>query len=81
MNRRTTEKEVFCLSWKESTAVEQRKEFIQEYLAGKADSFKALCHKYGISEKTDHKRENRFSNMDMQGFVTEAEHYGNSRLV
>ena len=60
MNRRTTEKEVFCLSWKESTAVEQRKEFIQEYLTGKADSFKALCHKYGISEKTGHKWKNRF---------------------
>ena len=40
------------MSWKESTAVEQRKEFIQEYLAGNADRFKALCHKYGISEKT-----------------------------
>lgn len=60
MNRRTTEKEVFCLSWKESTAVEQRKEFIQEYLAGKADSFKSLCQKYGISEKTGHKWKNRF---------------------
>ena len=48
------------MSWKESTAVEQRKEFIQEYLAGKADSFKALCHKYGISEKTGHKWKNRF---------------------
>ena len=40
--------------------MEQRKEFIQEYLAGKADSFKALCHKYGISEKTGHKWKNRF---------------------
>ena len=48
------------MSWKESTAVEQRKEFIQEYLAGTADSFKALCHKYGISEKTGHKWKNRF---------------------
>ena len=48
------------MSWKESTVVEQRKEFIQEYLAGKADSFKALCHKYGISEKTGHKWKNRF---------------------
>ena len=72
MDRRTTEKEVFCLSWKESTVVEQRKEFIQEYLAGKADSFKALCHKYGISEKTGHKWKNRFLSMDMQDFAIEA---------
>lgn len=60
MDRRTAEKEVFCLSWKEHTVVEQRKEFIQEYLAGKADSFKSLCQKYGISEKTGHKWKNRF---------------------
>lgn len=31
MYRRTTEKEVFCLSWTESTVMEQRKEFIQIY--------------------------------------------------
>ena len=68
------------MSWKESTAVEQRKEFIQEYLAGKADSFKALCHKYGISEKTGHKWKNRFLNMDMQDFVTEAERRRTARL-
>ena len=48
------------MSWKESTVVEQRKEFIQEYLEGKSDSFKALCQKYGISEKTGHKWKNRF---------------------
>ena len=80
MNRRTAEKEVFCLSWKESTVVEQRKEFIQEYLEGKSDSFKALCQKYGISEKTAINGKIVFSNMDMQGFVIAVERRRTARL-
>ena len=60
MDRRTAEKGGLLFELKESTVVEQRKEFIQEYLEGKSDSFKALCQKYGISEKTGHKWKNRF---------------------
>jgi transposase InsO family protein len=39
--------------------MEQRKEFIVEYLQ-KNEDFKSLCKKYEISEKTGHKWKNRF---------------------
>ena len=79
MNRRTTEKEVFCLSWKESTAVEQRKEFIQEYLTRGKSDFKELCQKYGISEKTGHKCKNRFFEYGYTDLETGAEHRKTAR--
>ena len=79
MDRRTTEKEVFCLSWKESTAVEQRKEFIQEYLTRGKSDFKELCQKYGISEKTGHKCKNRFFEYGYTDLETGAEHRKTAR--
>ena len=53
---------------------------IQEYLEGKSDSFKALCQKYGISEKTAINGKIVFSNMDMQGFVIAVERRRTARL-
>ena len=79
MDRRTAEKEVFCLSWKESTAVEQRKEFIQEYLTRGKSDFKELCQKYGISEKTGHKCKNRFFEYGYTDLETGAEHRKTAR--
>ena len=79
MNRRTTEKEVFCLSWKEHTVVEQRKEFIQEYLTRGKSDFKELCQKYGISEKTGHKCKNRFFEYGYTDLETGAEHRKTAR--
>ena len=79
MYRRTTEKEVFCLSWKESTAVEQRKEFIQEYLTRGKSDFKELCQKYGISEKTGHKCKKRFFEYGYTDLETGAEHRKTAR--
>jgi len=47
------------MAWKETCILEQRTEFIKEYLNGEG-SFKELCTKYGVSEKTGHKWKNRF---------------------
>jgi transposase InsO family protein len=47
------------MAWKETCVLEQRTEFIKEYLAG-CGSFKELCTRYGVSEKTGHKWKNRF---------------------
>jgi transposase InsO family protein len=53
------------MPWKETNAMEQRKEFILAYLQ-KEEDLKALCTRFGISEKTGHKWKNRFLE---QGFV------------
>lgn len=42
--------------------MEQRKQFITEYLCG-TDSFKALCQKFGISEKLDISGKTAFWNL------------------
>jgi putative transposase len=47
------------MAWKETCVLEQRTEFIKEYLAG-CESFKELCARFGVSEKTGHKWKNRF---------------------
>jgi transposase InsO family protein len=47
------------MGWKETNVVNERQEFIQEYLKH-TEPFKALCERYGISEKTGHKWKNRF---------------------
>ena len=54
MNRRTKEKRalLFGVEGGQATVMEQRKEFIQEYLTRGKSDFKELCQKYGISEKT-----------------------------
>jgi transposase InsO family protein len=46
--------------------MDERKEFIKEYLQQK-DNFKNLCKKYGISEKTGHKWKNRFLEYGFNG--------------
>ena len=51
---------LFGLEGGQVTVMEQRKEFIQEYLTRGKSDFKELCQKYGISEKTGHKCKNRF---------------------
>ncbi len=47
------------MAWKETCVLEQRIEFIKEYLKSEGN-FKELCVKYGVSEKTGHKWKNRF---------------------
>jgi putative transposase len=47
------------MAWKETCVLEQRTEFIKEYLKSEAN-IKELCTKYGVSEKTGHKWKNRF---------------------
>lgn len=47
------------MSWKETCVLEQRTEFIKEYLQGEGN-FKELCSRYGVSEKTGHKWKKRF---------------------
>jgi transposase InsO family protein len=54
------------MGWKESSVLEQRKEFITEYLKGNED-LKNLCIKYGVSEKTGHKWKNRFLEKGVSG--------------
>ena len=51
--------------------LEQRKEFIGEYLKGAA-SFKELCVKYGVSEKTGHKWKNRFFEYGYSGLTDQS---------
>lgn len=47
------------MPWKETTVLDERKSFIDEFLNRDID-FKELCNKYNISEKTGHKWKNRF---------------------
>jgi transposase InsO family protein len=56
------------MGWKECGVLEQRKEFIKEYLDGNED-LKCLCKKYGISEKTGHKWKNRFLEKGISGLA------------
>ena len=57
--------------------MEQRKQFITEYLCG-TDSFKALCQKFGISEKTGHKWKNRFLEFGFSGLADQSKAPSNS---
>lgn len=52
-------KGITCMAWKETSVLEQRTEFVKEYLNGEG-SLKELCARYGVSEKTSHKWKNRF---------------------
>jgi len=47
------------MSWKERNVLSERQEFIRAYLKHE-ETFKALCTRYGVSEKTGHKWKNRF---------------------
>lgn len=59
------------MAWKETNVLEQRREFIKEYLNG-CDNFKGLCKKYGVSEKTGHKWKNRFLEQGFNGLVDQS---------
>jgi len=59
------------MPWKESNKMEERKEFIKEYLQG-MDGFKDLCKKYEISEKTGHKWKNRFLEYGYNGLIDQS---------
>lgn len=54
------------MAWKETCILEQRMEFIKEYLSGDG-RFKELCSTYGVSEKTGHKWKNRFLEQGFSG--------------
>ncbi len=65
------------MPWKVTSVMEQRKQFITEYLCG-TDSFKALCQKFGISEKTGHKWKNRFLEFGFSGLADQSKAPSNS---
>ena len=48
------------MPWKESTHVEARVRFIEEWLAAEHESMAALCAGHGISRKTGYKWIERF---------------------
>jgi len=48
------------MPWKESTQVEARKRFIEDWLSGEFDSVGALCVAHGVSRKTGYKWVARF---------------------
>ena len=81
MNRRTKDKRalLFGVEGSHATVMEQRKEFIQEYLTRGKSDFKELCQKYGISEKTGHKCKNRFFEYGYTDLETGAEHRKTAR--
>lgn len=56
------------MPWKETCVMEQRKEFIKEYMKG-TDNFKKLCEQFEISEKTGHKWKNRFLEYGYSGLL------------
>lgn len=70
---------LFGLEGGQATVMEQRKEFIQEYLTRGKSDFKELCQKYGISEKTGHKCKNRFFEYGYTDLETGAEHRKTAR--
>ena len=56
------------MAWKETCVLEQRTEFIKEYIRSEG-SVKELCKKYGVSEKTGHKWKKRFMQYGFSGLV------------
>jgi transposase InsO family protein len=65
------------MPWKETCVVDQRREFIEDFLGGKAP-LTVLCKKYGISEKTGHKWKSRFIENGMSGLYDESKAPKNS---
>ena len=59
------------MPWKETSVLEQRRAFIEDVLAGRG-SVRALCEKYGISEKTGHKWKRRFMESGLAGLADES---------
>ena len=48
------------MTWKASGPVEERRKFIEDWLAGRGRDVAGLCRSYGISRKTGHKWLERF---------------------
>jgi transposase InsO family protein len=65
------------MPWKETSAMEQRKEFIEAYLRHEGD-FKALCKQFEVSEKTGHKWKNRFLEQGFAGLQEQSRAPNNS---
>jgi putative transposase len=59
------------MPWKETSVLNERKNFIDEFLASSED-FKELCSKYGISEKTGHKWKARFLEYGYHGLADQS---------
>ena len=59
------------MPWKETNVMEERKEFIKEYLKG-IDNFKKLCERFEISEKTGHKWKKRFLEYGYSGLLDQS---------
>ncbi len=54
------------MPWKENTVMSQKEEFIRS-VETEAESFSALCAKFGISRKTGYKILNRFKSEGLEG--------------
>ena len=65
------------MPWKETNIMEQRREFIKEYLRG-MENFKTLCKKYKVTEKTGHKWKNRFLEYGYSGLRDQSKTPNNS---
>jgi len=65
------------MAWKETCVLEQRTEFIKEYLKS-GGSFKELCERYNVTEKTGHKWKNRFLQYGFSGLTDQSKAPGNS---
>jgi transposase len=64
----TLERSDLFMPWKETSVLNERKSFIDQFLTNQLD-FKELCNKYGISEKTGHKWKNRFLEYGYHGLA------------
>lgn len=60
------------MPWKESTKVEERVRFINEWLAGEFESVAALCEAHGVSRKTGYKWIARFKEKGLAGLADES---------
>src|SRR5689334_17248380 len=56
------------MPWKETSAVDQRLEFVLEALAGSV-SFSKLCRRYGVSRETGYATVDRFRREGAAGLV------------
>jgi transposase InsO family protein len=59
------------MSWKERDVMSERQDFIREYLK-RDETFKDLCARFGVSEKTGHKWKNRFIEEGMRALADES---------
>src|SRR6476620_11856600 len=73
------------MAWKETSPVEQRRQFILEWMRvgkGGARTFGALCARFGVSEKTGRKWRARFSRQGAAGLEDASRRpHGNARSL